>query len=146
VTDSAGSEQLTWAVLEAGEALEVDGTIVIELQTQLAEGVFSADGLVNTARVFADVEYDYDPTNNESSATVVVDPLVTLSVEKTAVGEFQVGKAGEYRITVLNSGPTAEPGAITVTDVLPDGLTFLSSPDGATVSGKTVTWVLPEGL
>ena len=84
--------------------------------------------------------------NNHAEDPVTVPPLATLVVEKTAVGTFQVGKTGAYRITVSNSGPTEDPGPITVTDVLPNGLTFASSPDaGVAVSGKTVTWTI-DGL
>jgi len=89
-------------------------------------------------------ETDTDPANNEADDTVTVPPLVTLVIEKTAVGAFQVGKTGTYRITVENTGPTDDPGPITVEDVLPAGLRFASSPDaGVTVSGGTVTWTVP---
>ena len=71
--------------------------------------------------------------------------------EKTAVGQFKVGEVGTYRITVENQGPTRDPGPITVTDVLPAGLTFAGSPDlpvGVEVatSGSTVTWTIAGGL
>ena len=81
-----------------------------------------------------------------------VTPVVKLVVEKTAVGEFQVGKTGTYRITVENQGPHNDPGAITVTDVLPHGLVYESSPslpagvDVAVTGGKTVVWTLTNGL
>ncbi|MGN6271841.1 MAG: isopeptide-forming domain-containing fimbrial protein [Protaetiibacter sp.] len=89
-------------------------------------------------------ETDTVPANNEADDTVTVPPLVTLVIEKTAVGAFQVGRIGTYRITVDNTGPTDDPGPITVEDVLPAGLRFASSPDaGVAVSGQTVTWTVP---
>lgn len=96
-------------------------------------------------------EPDPSPGNNEWDDPLDVNALVTLLVEKQAVGKFQVGKTGTYRITVTNQGPHADPGPITVTDVLPQGLAYSDSPSlpaGATVAvnGKTVTWTLPNGL
>ena len=72
---------------------------------------------------------------------------MTLVIEKTAVGEFKVGKTGTYRITVENLGPHPDHGPITVTDQLPTGLTYVSSPnlpEGATVTPDKglVTWTL----
>ncbi|MFA7497703.1 MAG: isopeptide-forming domain-containing fimbrial protein [Leucobacter sp.] len=107
------------------------------------------DGVVNVASVTGnEPEPDPDPNPNEDEDPVIVPPLVTLVVEKTAVeNEFQVGKTGTFKIEVSNLGPTADPGPITVTDTLPAGLTFQSSPDtGVSTSGSTVTWVIEEGL
>jgi uncharacterized repeat protein (TIGR01451 family)/fimbrial isopeptide formation D2 family protein len=90
---------------------------------------------------------DRTPADNRVEDTVTVPPMAALVVTKTATGTFQVGKAGEYGIVVRNDGPTADPGPITVTDVLPDGLTFAGSPDaGVRSSGRTVTWTLADGL
>ncbi|MFT4029987.1 MAG: DUF11 domain-containing protein [Protaetiibacter sp.] len=98
--------------------------------------------VVNLAEVSA-TETETDPDNNQSEDTVTVPPIVTLVIEKTAVGTFQVGSTGRYTITVENLGPTDDPGPITVEDVLPDGLSFASSPDeGVSVSGQTVTWTI----
>ena len=97
-------------------------------------------------------EPDPDTENpNRDEDPVVVPPQVTLVVKKTAVGDWQVGKNGSYEIKVENLGPTADPGPITVTDVLPNGLGYVDSPNlpaGVTVatSGKTVTWIIENGL
>lgn len=102
---------------------------------------------VTNVAVVDTTEPDRVPENNTTEDPVLVPPMVTLVVEKTAVGEFQVGKTGTYRITVENFGPTADPGPITVTDVLPNGLTFHSSPDETVdVNGTEVTWTIEEGL
>lgn len=101
--------------------------------------------------VVTGTETDSDLTNNEADDPLNVRPQVTLVTTKTAVGELQVGKAGRYDITVENTGPQRDPGPITVTDVLPAGLTYASSPGlpaGVTiaVSGQTVTWTITGGL
>lgn len=111
----------------------------------------SAYGTAPNHAEVAGNEVDPDLDNNEVDDPLDVRPRVTLVVEKTAVGEFQVGKTGTYRITVENLGPQPDPGPITVADVLPAGLTFHSSPSlpaGADleVAGQTVTWTLPDGL
>ena len=99
--------------------------------------------VVNVAEV-AVTEPDTDADNNRAEDAVEVPAMVTLVIEKTAVGAFQVGRTGTYTITVENLGPTDDPGPITVEDVLPDGLTFASSPDDqVTVTGRTVTWTVP---
>ncbi len=109
--------------------------------------------VLNTAVVtpIDDRERDPEPSNDRAEDVVDVPPLVTLLTDKQAVGEFQVGGTGTYRITVENEGPTPDPGPITVTDRLPNGLAFLGSPnlpDGVTVEvrGGTVVWTLENGL
>lgn len=90
---------------------------------------------------------DRTPDDNRASDVVSVPPMAALVVSKTAVGAFQVGKAGAYEIVVRNDGPTSDPGPITVTDVLPAGLSFASSPDtDVRVDDRVVTWTLQEGL
>ena len=134
-------------------------TLVAEYADPLGPGE-SAEPLVFNTRVTVDAyeqvvnvadvtgtEPDTDPDNNHTEDPVVVPPMVELVVEKSAVGQFQVGKLGTYRITLVNNGPTEDPGPITITDALPNGLTFQSSPDEhVSVADNVVTWTLPEGL
>ncbi len=49
-----------------------------------------------------------------------------LSISKTHTGNFITGGTGDFTITVTNNGPDAEDGVVTVTDVLPSGLTYNS--------------------
>src|SRR5690606_22274858 len=114
ITEAETGDILTWIIFAEGEQLATGETIVVQLQTVTNADRIAPDGLVNTATVSADD--DTNPLNNEDTAIVVVDPVVTLVVEKTAVGEFKVGETGRYLITVTNVGPTADPGPITVTD------------------------------
>src|SRR6185437_1556954 len=68
---------------------------------------------------------------------------------KRHVGTFLVGKPGSYLLTVSNAGPTATPGPVTLTDVLPPGLGYRSaSGTGWTCSatGATVQCSLPGPL
>lgn len=82
-----------------------------------------------------------------------------LSVVKRHRGQLEVGKNGEYALTVTNDGPTDDWTPVTVTDVLPDSLQYVSSsaedavdsghgrgPVTTRVSGQRVTFTLPQGL
>jgi uncharacterized repeat protein (TIGR01451 family) len=122
-----------------------------ELTVQTRVMVAAYPEVVNVAEVSSAeitvADPDRTPADNRVEDTVIVPPMAALVVTKTATGTFQVGKAGEYGIVVRNDGPTADPGPITVTDVLPDGLTFAGSPDaGVQVDGSTVTWTIEDGL
>ena len=50
-----------------------------------------------------------------------------LVIAKAADGFFTVGESGAFTISVTNNGPLAVTGTVTVTDVLPAGLSFLAA-------------------
>jgi large repetitive protein len=82
------------------------------------------------------------PGSATASDPVTVEPSAALRVLKAHVGTFVVGKAGNYLLTVSNSGPTATPGPVVVTDKLPAGLSYdKASGTGwlCTASGSNVT-------
>ncbi|MGO3833866.1 MAG: isopeptide-forming domain-containing fimbrial protein [Microbacteriaceae bacterium] len=119
----------------------------LSLETMVTAGAFP--GVTNVAEVRAAEPEPADDSKhpNRAEDAVTVPPLVTLEVEKRAVGTFTVGERAAFEITVTNHGPTADPGPITVTDVLPEGLTYAdASLEPVTVKGQTVTWSLEEGL
>ena len=69
-------------------------------------------------------------------------PVSDLSVTKVHSGNFNVGQDGTYTIAVNNNGPIAEPGPITVTDTLPNGLSYISATGSGWVcsaSGQNVS-------
>lgn len=49
-----------------------------------------------------------------------------LAIDKSHTGDFTVGTNGVYTIAVTNAGTCSTTGTITVTDTLPNGLTFVS--------------------
>jgi uncharacterized repeat protein (TIGR01451 family) len=64
-----------------------------------------------------------------------------LSIDKSHTGDFTVGTNGEYTLTATNVG-TCTTGAITVTDTLPVGLSFVSGTGtnwGCSAAGQVVT-------
>jgi uncharacterized repeat protein (TIGR01451 family) len=90
---------------------------------------------------------DIVPANFQCSA---VSGGPDLSLTKTHNGAFGVGQNGTYTITVRNASTAARTtGQITVTDTLPNGLSYVSaSGDGWTcgASGQTVTCTNPGPL
>jgi len=119
------------------------------IETRVLVGAYPE--VVNTAAVAAaeisDQHPDRTPDDNRAEDAVAVPPMAALTVTKTAVGTFQAGKTGLYRIVVRNDGPTADPGAIVVTDALPEGMSFAGSPDSTVrVDGRVVSWMLADGL
>lgn len=161
VNSEAGDLGNGW-VIESVEPIN-GSTIVTAVYTGAIEVAGSTPELIVNTTVMTDAypgvtnvavvspldprEIDPNTDNDRAEDPVVVPPLVTLITEKRAVGNFQVGNTGTFTISVSNLGPTEDPGPITVTDVLPRGLTFKSSPDaGVVVRDQTVTWTLNDGL
>lgn len=133
------------------------------------------DGTINTQGVATSYGIDvdqYDVSNRlspgQTSATTVYsagadlvllvaqivsatsDPAVDLGITKTHSGNFVVGQTGTYTLTVSNAaGLEREDNTVTVTDVLPAGLTFVSGTGtGWTCGnvGQTVTCAHPPIL
>lgn len=144
-----------WSV--AGAAPGPGGTTVVELVLDggLEPGVVAPTlsittlvhpeayaEIANTASVVS-AEMDADDANNAATDPVTVPAQASLVVTKEAVGAFQVGQRGTYRITLTNEGPTPDPGPITITDELPAGLTFAgTSYEQYEVNGRTVVWTV----
>jgi uncharacterized repeat protein (TIGR01451 family) len=124
---------------------ESGGTVTCDLATPLAPGasaepitvvvtvLASAYPSVDNTATVGSTTPDPQPGDNTSTDTVVVPPLVDLSITKTHTGTAQVGDPLTYTLTVSNAGPTSDPGPQTVTDTLPPGLRF--------VAGTGTDWV-----
>ncbi|MEO7965377.1 MAG: hypothetical protein ABIT38_15825, partial [Gemmatimonadaceae bacterium] len=109
-------------------------------------------GVVNVASVSTPNENSALLGNNSASdPTLVVapDPFIDLRLVKSHVGNFVVGGNATYTLNVSNIGARTTTGAITLTDNLPAGLTFVSA-SGAGWScgavGQLVTCTSPGPL
>jgi uncharacterized repeat protein (TIGR01451 family) len=71
---------------------------------------------------------DVNTTNNAATDPTIVNGISDLTLTKSHTGNFTVGTLGTYALTVNNIGSAATTGAITMTDILPTGLTI---PNGA---------------
>ncbi|MBB4010794.1 collagen-binding domain-containing protein [Niveibacterium umoris] len=78
------------------------------------------------------------------ACTVTTPTLPKLTVQKSGPASFAAGTSASYTVTVSNVGGSATSGAVSFTDTLPAGLTFLSQSAGAaslvcSTAGQTVT-------
>ncbi len=82
----------------------------------------AAASVTNTATVSGGG--DSDTTNNTANDPTTITPVADLTITKSHTGNFTQGQTGaSYTITVSNAGHAATSGMVTVTDVLPAGLT-----------------------
>lgn len=91
----------------------------------------------NTATVTSTTA-DPNTSNNSSTATTMVNPSANLSIVKTdAPDPLFVGQNLTYTIIVTNNGPSSA-SAVTVTDTLPAGATYVSAtPSVGSCSGTS---------
>jgi uncharacterized repeat protein (TIGR01451 family) len=99
--------------------------------------------LTNLARVTASDQFDPDPADNQSSATVtgqVSDLVVTVTPSTT---NPNVGDSVTFTVTLSNQGPN-DATNITVLDQLPAGMTYVtSSTSGGSYDPNTGAWTIP---
>ena len=79
----------------------------------------------------------------------VFDPFPDLTVSSTHGGTFAPGFNETYSLTVSNAGTVASSSAITVTDTLPSGMTFVSASGvswACSTTGQIVTCTRPLAL
>ena len=88
-----------------------------------------------------------DPTSGNNSASFTLNvqaiPGADLSLSKTAsVASALVGEQFTYTLTVTNSGPAAA-NNITIVDMLPSQVTYISGPGVCSEAAGTVTCIIP---
>ncbi|RAJ80341.1 putative repeat protein (TIGR01451 family)/gliding motility-associated-like protein [Chitinophaga dinghuensis] len=89
---------------------------------------------INTATITS-TEKDKVPGNNSSNITPNVRPVTDLSITKTAdKSTADINSYVTFTLTATNNGPSDANG-VTVTDVLPQGLTFVSASSPAFNAG-----------
>jgi len=107
--------------------------------------VMGAGSIVNWANKTGETEYDWKPSNDNSSVTLTVatpggdgaDVVVTQTASKTSLN---IGDPVTITITARNSGPK-EAKKVYVTDLLPPGLTYLShTASTGTYNPSTGVW------
>jgi uncharacterized repeat protein (TIGR01451 family) len=122
-------------------ALEPGGTtsFVVELN---ADAALAPGDYANTATATTTTT-DPDTANNGSTATVTVTRIADLSTVKNADTNLPAaGTTFTYTLSAINAGPS-DAASVVVTDTLPSVLTFVTSPDGCTAAGQTVTCAAP---
>ena len=139
--DSEGSYDSDTEIWDIGN-LDVGASATL----QLTATVDSTDEKITTARISHSDQRDPDTTNNESTAIVNQDTvnhptIADLAIHKM-VNQSEVNAGDEVVFTVVlrNSGP-GDATTVRIEDVLPEGLTFLSSkPSQGTYDEQRGEW------
>ncbi|MBV9924654.1 MAG: DUF11 domain-containing protein [Acidobacteria bacterium] len=89
----------------------------------------STGTIANTATASLDASWitESNTSNNSATDTDTVVAAADLSISKTGPANLTAGTNASYTLTAVNNGPQSAAGTITVTDVLPAGLTFVSA-------------------
>ena len=104
--------------------------VIVALDASLA----AAQAIENTATV-STTSVEPDTSDNSSSVTVFVQRVSDLRLDKTvAPNPVVVGNQAVYTLRVDNLGPS-DADAVTVSDVLPAGLTYVADSAGCDTSG-----------
>ncbi len=130
----ADDGRITWTIENA--AANASG--MVSFQVKVIDDAVSNDPITNTATIKVG---DNDPKT--STETTNDFPKKTVDGKPEVEGEIKVGDELVYTIEWANT--TGAPANVTVTDVLPAGLTFLEASDGGVLGeNNTVTWSLGE--
>ena len=112
------------------------GQTVTITSTYLVPPSYSGGPILNTAAVSSDIS-DPQPGNNSASTSTNVGVSADVSISKTGPATVGLGQNITYTINVSNFGPSTASG-VSVSDITPAGLTFVSAtPSQGTCSGTT---------
>jgi uncharacterized repeat protein (TIGR01451 family) len=133
-----GTNFLAGLALQAGAGITVSDVVVIDSTTATAKLVVDATASLGPRGATV-------TTSGGTSGPVtfiVANPFPDLSVASSHTGTFAAGFDQTYTITITNEGGTPTTRAISVMDLLPPGLAFITGvgPDwSCSASGQTVT-------
>jgi uncharacterized repeat protein (TIGR01451 family) len=135
-----------------GGKLPIGASTEIQFKVRVnSQGVPSGFNVVNSAGVgfLADTLGTPGQVNSPNVITPVLIP--DLTIKKSHTGQFQAGRRTPFTLVVSNVGDADSRGPITVTDTLPDELTFTTQPSGdgwdcGATSGRTLSCVRSDAL
>jgi uncharacterized repeat protein (TIGR01451 family)/fimbrial isopeptide formation D2 family protein len=131
-TQSAGSISCSFGTLAAGASQLVKVHVTLGSNTPAS---------VSDTATVATSTTDPDVADSTATATVLVGRTADLSLTDTASPTSAVqGQDASLTLTAHNGGPSDAPNTV-ITDVLPDGLSFVSASAGCANSSGTVTCV-----
>lgn len=82
----------------------------------------------------------------DDTASTDPEPSADLSIAKTALqGSIPSGGTAQYRIVVTNEGPSDSVGPITVTDVLPSGMSYVAGSAMVQIGAAAAVQIEPTG-
>ena len=136
-----GSGRWTVASLPVGQSAVLQITATVQ----------GTGAIVNTAQVGGADQRDPDSTpgnsiaseDDQDSAAITVPPSVDLSLSKTVDSET-VGYLGQatFTLTVANASSHDDATGVTVTDLLPEGLRFVSASGDGSYDADTGLWTV----
>ena len=139
MADQISGSEYRWVIASMG----VGKSAIIRINVTVYED-FSGT-ITNLAYVEED-SHDPDDENDEDDEEIEVLPVADLSIEKTSEYEApaHAGSLIVYTINATNHGPDLATN-INITDVLPDGVTFVGvMPMADEVSGSVYRWFIPS--
>ncbi|MEM7052158.1 MAG: CHRD domain-containing protein [Acidobacteriota bacterium] len=129
-TEAGGIVSCPVGALAAGASRTVTFRVAVD------PGIESS---ITNQAVVSGNENDPVSSNDESSVITPVEQRADLRLDKaSSVDPVVAGQELTYTLTVTNDGPSTSDGA-TVSDPLPAGTSFVSSPDGCGDAAGTVT-------
>ncbi len=143
-TASQGSYNSANGVWSVG-TVPANTTAILQVTTM----VVGTTAITNTAQVTASDQRDPDSTPNNNNAgeddqsSITLTPqLADLSLSKTiSDANVTVGQPVTFLLNLNNAGPSAATG-VTVTDRLPQGLTFISASPSGAYNASTGLWTV----
>jgi large repetitive protein len=131
-SQAAGSISCSFGTLAAGANQQVK--VHVKLASNAPASVSDTATVVSTT-------HDPSSANNTATAVVAVGRTADLSLTDSASPASVVqGQDVSFTLTAADGGPSDAPNTV-ITDVLPDGLSFVSASAGCTNSSGTVTCV-----
>ncbi len=116
------------------------GSVTVTVQAQV-DSTTPPGTLNNTASVTSTTA-DPVSANNSATASITVTNSADMALSKSAnPGTITPGSPVTYTLSAYNNGPSSATNVV-ITDTLPAGLTFTSSPSGCTAAGQVVTCVV----
>ncbi len=142
-----GTPQVVTCTNTSGLVVGTSATITLNV---LVRSTTPTGSITNTATVASAVSDPVSSNNSSSDPTTISSLQADLKLTKTHFGTFAIGGQGTYTLSVENLGPALATGTLTITDVLPNNLTFASavgSPWTCSAAGsnpQTVTCTNPN--
>ena len=138
-TASKGSYDSTNGVWTIGDLTSKEA-VSLTIITRTIDSGF----ITNNVNVTS-TEKDINQTNNNANLTILVHPVIDLTVNKTVNSSHIIkGDTISWVITISNNGPDTATN-VKVTDLLPEGLVYINSlVDKGTYNSSNGIWIVGE--
>lgn len=125
---------LTWNIGDL--AVTEGGTLTFDVTINAG----AADSTLLNVTTIGNDRQETDYTNNDDDAVTYVGSLTNVYIEKTGPASAKLGELMTYTLTYGNNG-NADAEDVSITDIMPDGVTFVSAnPDISVQSNQSLKW------